>query len=66
MSVHDAEHLLADVLGAFHGPLLDEVFHAPGAREVVVLPGVVDAEKGQVVAFHLVESGLSLVCLLDF
>ena len=59
--VHDAQHLFADVLGSLERADLDEVLVAPGAGELVVLPGVVYSQEGQVVALGLVELGLLLV-----
>ena len=59
--VHDAQHLFADVLGSLERADLDEVLVAPGAGELVVLPGVVHSQEGQVVALGLVELGLLLV-----
>lgn len=64
--VHDPQHLLADILGSAQGTSLDEVLVAPRVGELVVLPGVVDSQQGQVVTFRLVELGFFLVseCLL--
>lgn len=59
--VHDSQHLLADVLGSAQGARLDEVLITPGVGELVVLPGVVDRQQGQVVPLRLVKLGLLLV-----
>lgn len=62
--IHDTEELFAHILCPFEGSGLHEVIIAPGRRELVVLPGVVHREQGQVVALGLVELGLPLVCQL--
>ena len=59
--VHDSQELLADVLGPPQGPSLHKVLEAPGVGELVVLPGVVDGQEGQVITLCLVELGLPLV-----
>ena len=45
---------------------MDEVFKAPRVGKLVVLPGVVDGQQGQVIPLRLVELCLALVrhCLL--
>ena len=66
MAVHDSQHLFANVLRASETPSLDEVFKAPRVGKLVVLPGVVDGQQGQVIPLRLVELCLALVrhCLL--
>ena len=59
--VHDPQHLLPDVLGPAQRARLDEVLVAPGVGELVVLPGVVDGQQGEVVPLWLMELGLLLV-----
>lgn len=59
--VHDAQHLLADVLRSPERASLDEVLVAPRVRELVVLPRVVDGQQGEMVALGLMELGLLLV-----
>lgn len=59
--VHDTQHLFADVLGSAQGAGLDEVLVAPGVGKLVVLPGVVDGQQGQVITLRLVELCLLLV-----
>ena len=49
VAVHDAEQLLADVLRPLQRPHLHKVLVAPRRRELVVLPGVVHGEEGQVI-----------------
>lgn len=61
LPVHDPKHLFADVLHSTQRARLDEVLIAPGVGELVVLPGVVDGQQGQVVALRLVELCLLLV-----
>ena len=61
MPVHDAQHLLADVLAALQTAHLHEVLKAPSVGELAVPPGVVDGQQGQVVTLRLVELGLPLV-----
>ena len=63
LPVHDAEHLLADVLRSLQGARLDEVLEAPGVGELVVLPGVVDGQQREVVPLQLEELGFLLVGL---
>lgn len=68
--VHDTQHLFADVLGSAQGSSLDEVLVTPGVGELVVLPGVVDSQQGQVITLRLVKLCLllvsqSLLILLD-
>lgn len=61
LPVHDAQHLFANVLSSAQRAGLNEVLVAPGVGELVVLPGVVDGQQGQVVSLWLVELGLLLV-----
>lgn len=59
--VHDAQHLLANVLSSLQRASLDKVLETPGVGELVVLPGVVDGQKRQVVPLQLEELGLLLI-----
>ena len=61
VSIHDSQHLLADVLSSPQAPRLDKILVAPRIGEFVVLPGVVDSEESEVVTLGLVELGLALV-----
>lgn len=62
LPVHYAQHLLANVLSPAQRTGLDEVLVAPRVGELVVLPGVVYGQQGEVVPFGLVEFGLLLIC----
>lgn len=62
--LHDADDLVAHVLGPLHRPRLDEVLEAPGRREAALLPRVVDVQQGEVVPVRVVELGLLLIRLL--
>ena len=62
MSVHNAQHLLPDVLTSLQTPGLHKVLKTPGTGELAVLPCVVDSQESEVVALGLVELGLPLVC----
>lgn len=62
LPVHYAQHLLANVLGPAQRTSLDKVLIAPWVGELVVLPGVVHSQQGEVVPFGLVEFGLLLIC----
>lgn len=59
--VHDSQHLFADVLGSTQRAGLDEVLVTPGVGELVVLPGVVNSQQGQVIPLRLVKLCLLLV-----
>lgn len=59
--VHDAQHLLANVLSSLQGASLDEVLEAPWVRELIVLPGVIDGQQREVIPLQLEELGLLLV-----
>ena len=61
VSIHDSQHLLANVLSSPQAPRLDKVLIAPRIGEFVVLPGVVDGEQSEVVTLGLVEFGLALI-----
>ena len=62
LPIHYAQHLLANVLGPAQRTSLDKVLIAPWVGELVVLPGVVHGQQGEVVPFGLVEFGLLLIC----
>lgn len=62
LPVHYAQHLLANVLGPAQRTSLDKVLIAPWVGELIVLPGVVHGQQGEVVPFGLVEFGLLLIC----
>lgn len=59
--VHDAQHLLPDVLSSLQRASLDKVLETPGVGELVVLPGVVDGQQCQVIPLELEELGLLLI-----
>lgn len=60
--VHDAQHLFADILTTSQRSRLDEVFVAPRAGKLIVLPRVVDSQQSQMVSLRLVKLGFLLVC----
>ena len=61
VSIHDAEELLSHVLGASKGARLNEILVAPGVRELVVLPRIVNGEQREMIAFGLVKFRLALI-----
>ncbi len=61
LPVHNAEELFSNILSPLQGTGLHEIVVAPGSREFVILPGVVDGEEGQMVPLGLVELGLPLI-----
>ncbi len=61
LPVHNAEELFSHILRPLQGARLHKIVVAPGSGELVVLPGVVDGQEGQVVPLGLVELGLPLI-----
>ena len=61
LPVHDTQHLFADVLSAAQRAGLDKVLIAPRVGELVVLPGVIHRQQGQMVSLGLMELSLLLV-----
>mmetsp|Transcript_5353 Transcript_5353/g.18121 ORF Transcript_5353/g.18121 Transcript_5353/m.18121 type:complete len:398 (-) Transcript_5353:100-1293(-) len=60
-AVHDAHQLGPHRVGRLHGAAVEEVVVAPGRGLLVVLPGVVHVEQGEVVPVHVVEARLGVV-----
>lgn len=62
--VHDTKHLFPHILRPLQCPDLHKVLIAPRIGKLVILPGVVDGEEGEVVSLWLVELGLLLISQL--
>ena len=65
LPIHDAQHLLPDVLRAFQGALLNETLITPEIGELVLLPGVVNGQQCQMVAFGLMKACFALIGLFS-
>mmetsp|Transcript_5529 Transcript_5529/g.10158 ORF Transcript_5529/g.10158 Transcript_5529/m.10158 type:complete len:227 (+) Transcript_5529:411-1091(+) len=57
VAIHQLGELLAHVLGTAESSSLEVVLVAPGVRELVVSPGLVHSEEGEVVALWLEKLG---------
>ena len=64
ISLEDLHELAADVAGARHLALLNEVLETPGIGEAREFPAVVDVEESEMIAVGVVEFGFLLVGLL--
>ena len=61
MTVHNTQHLFADIQGALQRSRLDEILKTPGIGKLIVLPGIENCEQGDVIALRLVKLCLALV-----